>query len=441
MTEVAPATVTTRMPRFASISPDGSRVVFESLGRLYVRDVAGGGAPRPLTAQDGDFQLFPSWSRDGRAIVFVSWNDQRLGEIRTVAADGSGMRTITREPGHYRRPHFSPDGSIIVYEASGGQGLTSNRWSNDNGIYRVPAAGGPATRILAEGSNPQFGADPSRVFVEIDEEQKHKLISVDLTGGSRRVHAQGEMVTEYAISPDARTLVFREDYNLFATPFYGGVHPLDVSARGTGLPLTRMTTNGGTYPSWTTNGRAAWSLGPTLYTASVSDLVRNAPGGTAYAPPSAGTSLSITVPADVPTGLTALVGARIVTMANAAGRDHRRRRHPDRRQPHPRGRPARLGRDPRRRAGGRRHRQDDHPRPDRRPRPWPAGRGRSDPAAELVGHVAPRHGRHHGQRPVEHRERDLPRGRDAARRHPARAAHLLLGRDRLRRAPGQSLRR
>ena len=88
--EVAPATFTTRMPRFASVSPDGRRVVFETLGRLYVRDLAGG-APRLLTAQDGDFQLFPSWSRDGSRIAFVSWNDQRLGEIRTVGADGSGL--------------------------------------------------------------------------------------------------------------------------------------------------------------------------------------------------------------------------------------------------------------------------------------------------------------------------------------------------------------
>ena len=37
---VAPANVTTRMPRFAAVSPDGSRVVFETLGRLYIRDVA-----------------------------------------------------------------------------------------------------------------------------------------------------------------------------------------------------------------------------------------------------------------------------------------------------------------------------------------------------------------------------------------------------------------
>ncbi len=139
--EVAPASVTTRMPRFAAVSPDGSRVVFETLGRLYVRDLAGG-SPRPLTAQDGDFQLFPSWSRDGGRIAFVSWNDQRLGEIRTVAADGSDLRTITQQPGHYRRPRFSPDGSTIVYELSGGGGLTSNQWSQATGVFRVPAGGG-----------------------------------------------------------------------------------------------------------------------------------------------------------------------------------------------------------------------------------------------------------------------------------------------------------
>jgi imidazolonepropionase-like amidohydrolase/Tol biopolymer transport system component len=317
--EAAPASVTTRMPRFAALSPDGSRVVFETLGRLYLRDLAGNGAPRPLTAPDGDFQLFPSWSRDGSRIVFVSWNDQRLGEIRTVSADGSNLRTVTQQPGHYRRPRFSPDGALIVYEASGSQGLTSNRWADSTGVFRVPAAGGPSTRILGEGGNPQFGADPARVFVEVGEQQKQKLISVDLNGGNRRDHAAGEMVTQYELSPDGRTLMFREDYNLFATPFYGGVHPLEISARSTGLPLTRITGDGGSYPSWAANGRLAWTLGPTLYTAAVSDLIRNAPGGTAYSPPAAGVSLSMTVPADAPTGQVALVGARIVTMANDAG--------------------------------------------------------------------------------------------------------------------------
>jgi Tol biopolymer transport system component len=213
------ATVTTRMPRFSTISPDGRQILFETLGRLYIRDTAGSAAPRLLTPRDGDFQLFPTWSRDGSRIAFVSWNDQRLGEIRTVNADGSNMRTVTQQPGHYRRPRFSPDGSVIVYDQSGGQGLTSNTWSTNVGVFRVPANGGPSTRILADGANPQFGTDPTRVFVEVDEQQKHKLISVDLNGGNRRDHAQGEMVTQYELSPDGRTLAFREDYNLFVTAF------------------------------------------------------------------------------------------------------------------------------------------------------------------------------------------------------------------------------
>ena len=315
--EAAPAAVTTRMPRFAAVSPDGGRVVFETLGRLYIRDIAGG-SPRLLTPRDGDFQLWPNWSRDGSRIAFVSWNDARLGEIRTVAADGSDMRIVTQTPGHYRRPRFSPDGAAIVYELSGGQGLTSNQWSGRTGIFRVPAAGGAATRILAEGGNPQFGSASDRVFLEVVQEQKRRLISVDLNGGNRRDHAQGEMVTGYEMSPDGRFLAFAENYNLFVTPFFGAARLMEVGARGSQLPVTRVTTGGASYPNWAGN-RLGWSLGPTLYGASASDLIRNAPGGTAYAPPAAGVSLSMTVPADVPAGWVALVGARIVTMANAEG--------------------------------------------------------------------------------------------------------------------------
>ncbi len=309
--DVAPPTVTTRMPRFSMVSPDGRRAVFESLGRLYVTDMAGG-TPRQLTAPDGDFQLFPTWSRDGSRIAFVSWNDQRLGEIRTVSADGSNMRTVTQTPGHYRRPRFSPDGALIVYEASGGQGLTSNRWSSETGIYRIPSNGGPATRILADGGNPQFGSASDRVFVEVNEQQKLKFVSVDLNGGNRRDHAQGEMVTGYELSPDGRVLAFRENYNLYATPFFGAARVLELSARASQLPLVRVTTGGANYPAWAGN-RLSWTMGATLYSATP------APGGPAYTAPTTGTSLAVTVPADAPTGWTALVGARVVTMANAEG--------------------------------------------------------------------------------------------------------------------------
>ncbi|HEX9954116.1 MAG TPA: amidohydrolase family protein [Allosphingosinicella sp.] len=321
--EVAPDSFTTRMPRFASVSPDGRRVVFESLGRLYVRDVAGG-SPRKLTADDGDFQLFPSWSRDGRRIAFVSWNDKRLGEIRTVGADGRGVRTVTRQPGHYARPRFSPNGETIVFERGTGGGITSDRWSEEPGIFRVAAAGGEAVRIARSGGNPQFGSDNDRIYMEVGEEQKYKLISVDWNGKDRRTHAQGDMITGYEVSPAGDQIAFREGYDVYVAPFFAGAKTIDFGARATNLPVVRASGEGGQYFHWARDGRAlAWSVGPTLYTVDTATMIRNAPpAGEAqdkYTPPKTGISLAMTRQADKPSGVTVITGARIITMAGADG--------------------------------------------------------------------------------------------------------------------------
>ena len=311
-------TVTTRLPRFASVSPDGRQVVYEAFGRLFVKDMAGG-TPRLLTAQDSDFQLFPAWSRDGSRIAFVSWNDQRLGEIRTIAPDGSDLRTVTDVPGHYRRPQFSPDGSVIVFERGGGGYLTDETWSDNPGVYRVPAAGGPSTRVVGSGGNPHFGAASDRIFMEVTEEQKRKLISTDLNGRDKRVHVQGDLIETYAVSQDGRSLAFRENYNVHVAPFFAGAQTVTLGMRGGPLPVTRATRDGGQYFHWAEGGRTlAWSMGPTLYTADSASLIRPAPGGS-YTPPRDGVSLAVSRPADRPQGQVALVGARIVTMASEDG--------------------------------------------------------------------------------------------------------------------------
>jgi imidazolonepropionase-like amidohydrolase/Tol biopolymer transport system component len=307
----------TKMPRFAVLSPDSRRVVFESLGRLYLKDAAGG-APRPLTASSDDFQLDPSWTRDGGRIVFISWNDQRLGEIRTVNADGSGMRTITQTPGHYRRPRFSPDGQTIVFERGGGGELTSNRWTEDRGVFRMPASGGAITRLSRDGGNPHFGAASDRVYLEVNEDQKLKLISTDLNGKDRRTHAQGDMVVEYQVAPTGDHLAFRENYNVFVAPFFAGARTLDIGAKGNQLPVTKATGIGGQYLHWAGNSSTlGWSMGPTLYSAATNALIRS--DGGKYASPTSGISLAMPVRADVPAGMVALVGAKLVTMADDAG--------------------------------------------------------------------------------------------------------------------------
>ena len=304
---------TTKIPRFASLSPDGSRILFESLGRIYLKDV-NGGAPRALTAADGDFQAFPDWSRDGRRIVFVSWNDQRLGEIRTVAADGSDLKKVTSTPGHYRRPRFSPDGQTIVFEKNRPGELTSEAWQGNAGVYRVAAAGGEAVRLTSSGRNPHFGAAGDRIYMEAREGAKLALVSVDWNGKDQRVHAQGDMVTGYEVSPTGTNLAFRENYNVFVMPFLAGAKPVEVRTKGAGLPVTRVSADAGDYPHWgASGGTLGWSMGPTFFSADVSRV------GASFAPPRTGVSLAMSVAADKPEGVVALTGAKVVTMADEAG--------------------------------------------------------------------------------------------------------------------------
>ncbi|MGP1352151.1 MAG: amidohydrolase family protein [Parasphingopyxis sp.] len=322
--EVAPSQFTTRMPRFASVSPDGRQVVFETLGRLYIRNT-GSGSPRRLTNQTDAFELFPSWSRDGRRIAYVRWTDDGLGQVRVMNANGGGDRAVTSEPGHYRNPRFSPDGSTIVFEKGEGGFLTSGEWSERTGIYRVSASGGTAERVTDTGSNPHFGASGDRIFLTVSEENKQRLISVDLSGNDRRVHASGELVTSYEVSPDGDTLAFTENYNAFVVPMLPGTQDLQLSATASALPVVRVSGDGATYPSWSNGGdRLHWSLGPTLYTVAADTVFPASPAAEGeerpdFVPPATGISLAVSAQAVEGDSRIAFTGARIVTMQSEDG--------------------------------------------------------------------------------------------------------------------------
>jgi imidazolonepropionase-like amidohydrolase/Tol biopolymer transport system component len=318
---VSPDAFTTKMVRFTSVSPDGKAVVFESLGKLYVRPVAGG-TPKRLTSGN-DFELFPSWSRDGKSIVFVNWSDTALGSIRVVGANGGGARTVTSDPGHYARPRFSPDGATIVFERGDGGGVTSPLWSESAGAWRVPTAGGAAVRLVAGGSEPHFGSSNDRVFMTVSGGGKRQLVSTDRNGEARRVHAEGDLVTAYQVAPDGSALAFRQNYEAFVMPLLPGAQSVSVDAKGGALPVTRVSSGGADFIGWSQGGATLnWSIGPTLYSVAAPGLFAGAPaaeGAAKFVPPTTGVSLAMPVTADRPRGSIALVGARLVTMAGADG--------------------------------------------------------------------------------------------------------------------------
>ena len=103
-----------RQIRDVAPSPDGKRLAFTALDRLWIMDLPDGKPKRLVPSEDfGEFQ--PAWSPDGQSIAYVTWNDIDGGAVARVRSDGSGKpERLSRKPAYYESPAYSPDGRRIV---------------------------------------------------------------------------------------------------------------------------------------------------------------------------------------------------------------------------------------------------------------------------------------------------------------------------------------
>ncbi len=102
-----------------SWSPDGRQIVFRLAGKdrngLVIANVATG-AMRTLTSGEAH-DNFPSWSPKDDRIAFTSDRDGDY-EIYTIRTDGSDLRRLTYSPGNDAHNAWSQDGEWIVFTSA-----------------------------------------------------------------------------------------------------------------------------------------------------------------------------------------------------------------------------------------------------------------------------------------------------------------------------------
>ena len=304
-----------KMLRDVEISPDGKKVVFEALGHIYVRKLPNG-KPKRLTKQNDHFELNPSFSRDGKKIVFATWDDQKQGQLRIVSARGGKGKALLKEKGKYIEPSFSPDGKTIVFRKISGGFITDPTWGLNPGIYVVSSRGGKAKLVTESGVQPHFADRNDRIYLVRDGE-KPSLVRINADGTHEKKLYQGKFSTEYHVSPDGKYLAFAERFKVFVTPMIERGDVIDIGPKGGNLPVKQLSTRAGENISWNAkSNQLYWSLGANLYQASVAHLfdIMDDKAADKVDVEVKKTHLGFKQKADKPSGKIAFVGGKVLTM-------------------------------------------------------------------------------------------------------------------------------
>lgn len=320
--EVAPEEFDVKMLQNVATSPTGEAVAYQALGHIYLRSLPDG-TPKRLTNQTSHFEFMPSFSSDGKRIVYVAWNDESLGEIRIAEAKvGSEGKAVTEKPAHYRNPVLSPDQKVVVFEKGSGGSLVSPLWSHDRGIFQMPSEGGDENLVIKNGSRPSFASLNDRIYFLRGDGGKDAdnlgLYSIDLDGTDDRQHYTSTWATDYVISPDEKWIAFVERFNVYLAPFLKTGGTIKVGPGASNLPVAKVSEQAGDWIHFNGDSdQLVWSLGPELFSVELNgafDAISDDDEESKPTSTVSSTNIGFKHPHAKPEGTTALVGGRIVTM-------------------------------------------------------------------------------------------------------------------------------
>ncbi len=290
--------------RDAKPSPDGKRLAFTALNRLYVMELPGG-IPSRLTSNDFT-EAQPSWSPDGTSLVYTTWKSGG-GHLYKINVDGRARPIqLTQEPGIYSSPEWSYKSNRIAFLKGTTQtyedatGPVARRAQED--LVWVSSNGGPIQFIdKSKGrQQPHFTKIDDRVYLShatkglisirwdgTDEKEHLKLKGIE-TFGSQDIFGKDHMEgsqnsylpmidddredndkasrpSEIRISPDGSKALAQINNDIYTVtiPRYGKTPTISLaSADKAAFPAMKLTIMGGEFPAWASDSKKVhWSLG------------------------------------------------------------------------------------------------------------------------------------------------------------------------------------
>lgn len=296
--------------RHAVTSPDESSLVFSALGHLWIKKLPNG-TPKRITSGD-DFEFEPSFSTDGKHLVYVTWNDENLGAIYKVAIKGGTPKKLTSEKGIYRNPSFSHNGNKIVYRKETGNSDLGFTFDKKPGLYIMNSDGTETTFIIKEGDFPTFNLEDKRIFYQTGGQFFGDIVkslkSVNLDGFDTRTLVKSDHGNRIVPSPDQKWVAFIHLHKIFVAPMPAYGETLDMTDKTKFVPISQVSKDAGINLHWSKDSRQLhWTLGDRYYTSPISEEIKIQDESIA---------VGLRVESHKPSGIIALTGAKIITMEN-----------------------------------------------------------------------------------------------------------------------------
>lgn len=317
--ELNPDNFQPRVIRHAKTSPDGKWLLYNAAGYLYRMDLSNGRSVR-LTVpgikgyENAGFEMEPSFSPDGKTVVYITWHDTTGGAVYSINLLGRPQPVkLTKEKGIYRQPSFSPDGKWLVYRREGSSNGLGEAYTSKPGIYYMPAAGGESKFIRAGGDAPVFDHQGQRIYYQLGS----GLYSCRLDGEDERQLVNSTYGLQFTVSPDGKWIAFTDLHKAYMAAYPQVGKSIDLNSGTSDFPVKQVSRDAGYNLHWSGDGQSLhYTLGNQYFSIALKDrfsFLGQTPDS-AFKIPEQGREISLSLPVDKPKGLIALTNARIITM-------------------------------------------------------------------------------------------------------------------------------